>query len=117
MPSAHRGFVKGSFDSGWKSDSIANAGSRPLDYYYALNEYQYRVYGYSSGDAEHVTVDLFKRYNWGNPGGNPKDNRNDLTALGGLVDIPQNQVAQLNADGKTWDYNVWGAYTFTMGVG
>ena len=57
--------VKGSFDSGWDSDSIANAGSRPLDYYYALNGYQYRVYGHGAGDTEHVTVDLFKRYNLG----------------------------------------------------
>lgn len=109
----------GSFDSGWSSGKIASDmehGGSLEDYYYALNGYQYRVYGsHGQGGAEKVTVDLFKRYNWGNPAGG--DGRNDLKALGGLVDLPQNQVAQLNADGMAWDYNVWGTYTYTIGGG
>lgn len=108
---------RGSFDSGWRSSSIqrdiGNAKT-PMqsNYYFALNGYQYRVYGSSAGGSERVTVDVFKRYNWGNPVGGA--HRGNL-GPGGL--ISQNGIAQLNADGHAWDFNVWGAYTYETGAG
>ncbi|HWL87901.1 MAG TPA: hypothetical protein VNO21_18985, partial [Polyangiaceae bacterium] len=94
----------GAFDTGWRSDSVANHISgdpHVLDWYYALNGYQYRVRGtpveVDGVQYQKVTVDVFKRYNWGNPTGG--GHRNDLKALGGLIDINQNDAAQLNADG------------------
>lgn len=59
-----------SFDSGWLSDNVARqliTDSSPavLNWYYALNGYQYRVYGTAQGNGSaSVTVDVFKRYNW-----------------------------------------------------
>jgi hypothetical protein len=57
-----------------------------------------------------ITVQIFKRYNWGNAaGGEPRGN----VGPGGL--ISQNDLAQLNADGMARDYNVWGTYSYTLG--
>jgi hypothetical protein len=117
----------GNFDSGWKSDSVArqlptNSSAKVLNWYYALNGYQYRVRGQQSEEGctkadgcrtvETVTVDVFKRYNWGNPAGGVP--RNNLTALGGLVNVSQNDLAGLNQDGEAHDLNVWGEYTYTQ---
>lgn len=112
----------GTFDSGWISDAVSkdikehDPGPNVLDWYYALDGYQYRVYGtvntVSGRKVATVTVELFKRYNFGNPtGGTPHP---DLTAIGGLIDLPQNNIALLNSDGLAKDFNVWGTTTFQV---
>jgi hypothetical protein len=112
----------GTFDSGWISDAVStdikehDPGPNVLDWYYALDGYQYRVHGtvttVSGRKVATVTVELFKRYNFGNPnGGTPHP---DVTAAGGVIDLPQNNIALLNSDGLAKDFNVWGTTTFQV---
>lgn len=82
----------GTFDSGWQAGSVyadtnGHMNAAQMNYYYALNGYQYRVFGSDVNGSEQVTVELFKRYNWGNPaGGKP---RADLVVphTGGIIRI------------------------------
>ena len=70
--------------------------------------FQYRVK--SSSDNETITVEVFKRYNWGNPvGGKPRDN------VGLFEEVNQNALAQLHTDGFAQDFNVWGSYSYAIG--
>jgi hypothetical protein len=85
-----------------------------LGTYNAMNGFQYRVKVANSmenGRTNHtITVDVFKRYNWGNvAGGKHRDN------VGPGSPISQNDLAQLHTDGYAQDFNIWGSYTYTMG--
>ena len=104
----------GDFDSHWKGAAVSDfmkegdKGDKVQDWWYALNNFQYRVQ--SSDGGKTVTVDVFKRYNWGNiAGGRPRNN----VGPGGL--IPQNDLARLNTDGYAQDFNVWGTSSFATG--
>ena len=111
----------GNFNTGWQSGSVAkdeklhgDKGPAVQNWWYALNSYQYDVSGTSTTvdgtTVETVTVNIFKRYNWGNvAGGDPRDN----VGPGKLIE--QNDLAQLNADGLAQDYNVWGSYSYNVG--
>ncbi|WP_432587772.1 hypothetical protein ABVG11_20920 [Streptomyces sp. HD1123-B1] len=112
----------GKFDSGWKEDKVSRhlnlpgGGSpRVRDWYYALNGYQYRVRGDVVDDGGvlkgTVTVDIYKRYNWGNPAGG--DHRNDVGK--GPVKISQNDLAHLNTVGLARDFDVVGHETYKIG--
>ncbi|WP_435241127.1 hypothetical protein [Streptomyces cucumeris] len=112
----------GRFDSGWKSDSVARqlggpsgGGQSVRDWYYALNGYQYRVRGNVVEDdgvlKGTVTVDIYKRYNWGNPAGG--EHRNDVGK--GPVKISQNDLAHLNTVGLARDFDVIGHETYRIG--
>ncbi|MFI6347501.1 hypothetical protein [Streptomyces sp. NPDC050560] len=113
----------GKFDSGWKSSSVAAGmgvpayrhGEAEQDWYYALNGYQYRVrgetverHGKLTGE---VTVDVYKRYNWGNPAGGK--GRGDIGW--GPVSVRQNDMARLNTTGLAQDYDVIGHETLHVG--
>ncbi|MFJ5772708.1 DNRLRE domain-containing protein [Streptomyces sp. NPDC093094] len=77
-------------------------------WWYALNGFQYRVK--TANDNKTITVEVFKRYNWGNPaGGAPRGN------VGKWEEINQNDLARLHTDGYAQDYNVWGSYTYEIG--
>ncbi|WP_328912983.1 MULTISPECIES: RHS repeat-associated core domain-containing protein [unclassified Streptomyces] len=118
----------GTFDSGWKSSGVvkdigrsdANAHS-VRDWYYALNGYQYRVRGHlnSKGGTLHgsVTVNVYKRYNWGNPAGGT--HRADVGAkiYGHIVGpkLVQNEMAHLNTVGLAQDFDVLGEAKFNVG--
>jgi hypothetical protein len=65
--------------------------------------------------VESVTVDVFKRYNWGNPAGGPPTS--DLSALRGVIYIRQNDLAALNTNNVAWNYNVWSPYSSTCYAG
>ncbi|MFE2579624.1 RHS repeat-associated core domain-containing protein [Streptomyces sp. NPDC059378] len=113
----------GHFDSGWKPSSVAdgktqgmNKGADADDYYFALNGYQYRVRGdtvMKRGQITGtVTVDVYKRYNWGNiAGGKP---RKDL-GYGPFRPLKQNDLAHLNSVGLARDFDVIGHQTFNIG--
>ncbi|WP_394827227.1 hypothetical protein [Pendulispora albinea] len=119
---------RGAFDSGWKSASVADAmeqdiktageDRRVLDWYYALNGYQYRIQGggnettVNGAQYREVKVQVFKRYNWGNPNGGV--HRNDLQA--GPFTVKQNTLAELNHYGMAHDFNVWGETTMLVPV-
>ncbi|MFF7247841.1 hypothetical protein ACFZBU_28490 [Embleya sp. NPDC008237] len=51
-----------------------------------------------------VRVDIYKRYNWGNPeGGVPR---------GDIKGVPQNDLARLNETGLAHDFDIVGSTTF-----
>jgi len=54
-----------------------------------------------------VTVQVFKRYNFGNPNGGPP--RGNIFGF-----MPQNELASLNADAMAKDFNVWGTTTYQV---
>ncbi|WP_338703744.1 DNRLRE domain-containing protein [Streptomyces sp. Q6] len=105
----------GDYDSRWvKGTSVSDfmeagdKGKGVMDWYYALNGFQWRVT--TSNNNKTVTVEVFKRYNFGNPaGGKPRGN------VGYLHEVNQNDLARLNTDGYATDYNVWGSYTYSTG--
>ncbi|MBA2947606.1 golvesin C-terminal-like domain-containing protein [Streptomyces himalayensis] len=105
----------GNYDSGWSvGTSVADfmeagdKGAAVQGWWYALNGFQYRVK--SGGDNKTITVEIFKRYNWGNPtGGAPRGN------VGLFEEINQNDLAQLHTDGYAQDFNVWGSYSYQLG--
>ncbi|MFI6349558.1 hypothetical protein [Streptomyces sp. NPDC050560] len=122
----------GKFDSGWKSGSVHDelrlpgGGDREnvQDWFHTLNGYQYRVRGDTTAEGEkltgEVTVDVYKRYNWGNPAGGK--HRDDLGPEGwmgsltsGVFDIKQNDLAHLHTTGMARDYDVIGHETFHIG--
>ncbi|MYW04136.1 hypothetical protein [Streptomyces sp. SID3343] len=105
----------GSFDTGWQNGTVwedMENGEVPKelrDFYYTMNGYQYRIVGtdFTMVDGEpvgQVRVDIYKRYNWGNPeGGAP---RNDIEG------VPQNDLARLNETGLAHDFDIVGSTTF-----
>jgi hypothetical protein len=100
----------GTFQTGWNSSS-APAGKN-LNWYYALNNFQYRVVGEKHGGQIKYHVEVQKRYDWGVP----TEHRRDLDYKPGgvpLIHLEQAEVAQLNALGKAKDFDVHGT-TGTM---
>jgi hypothetical protein len=104
------------FDSGWRSRSVKQdledygATAAILNWHYALSSYQYRlvVEPDDKRKAMTITVDIFKRYNWGNPNGGPA--RPDIRIL--WINLRQNNIARLHSDGFAYDFNVWGRATY-----
>ncbi|MET7299326.1 hypothetical protein [Embleya sp. NPDC005575] len=105
----------GNFDTGWKSGTVANDmqnGKVPRelqDFYYTMNGYQYRIVGsditmVDGQPVGQVRVDIYKRYNWGNPEGG--GHRNDIEG------VPQNDLARLNETGLAHDFDIVGSTTF-----
>ncbi|MFD5319636.1 RHS repeat-associated core domain-containing protein [Streptomyces sp. NPDC127098] len=117
---AHAG--DGRFDTGWQSTSVGeqidrggDGGHQVRDWYYALNGFQYRVQGaVEIRDGEPVgviVVDVYKRYNWGNPaGGQP---RNDVGV--GPARVSQNELASYNTLGLAQDFDVMGRQVIEWG--
>jgi hypothetical protein len=102
----------GSFDSGWQSDTVSDhpVGAKAADWMYALNGFQYRVIGQTElvdGSLQgSMTVEVYKRYNFGNVGGG--EPRNTLHAPLGMFSLSQNDLAHLNTVGLAQDYDVVG---------
>ncbi|MFF4826467.1 hypothetical protein [Streptomyces sp. NPDC001312] len=105
----------GNYDSGWSvSTSVADfidardKRAAVQGWWYAPNGFQYRVKSGSGNKT--ITVEIFKRYNWGNPaGGAPRGN------VGLFEEVDQNALAQLHTDGFAQDFNVWGSYSYPVG--
>ncbi|WP_258049647.1 golvesin C-terminal-like domain-containing protein [Streptomyces finlayi] len=103
-----------SFDSGWVSTRTDEKDS--LDWYYALNGFQYRVEGRETvnGNGDVVMVaqlSVYKRYNWGN--GTESVPRKDVHA--GPVSLKQYDMAHLHVVGMAQEYDVKGTTAFTIG--
>ncbi|MFE3198729.1 hypothetical protein [Embleya sp. NPDC059237] len=110
----------GNFDTGWKGGSVArdmqNGPVTPelQDFYYTMNGYQYRIVGtdfkmVEGHPAGTIRVDIYKRYNWGNPEGGA--HRNDIEG------VPQNDLARLNETGLAHDFDIVGSTTWYMAPG
>jgi hypothetical protein len=100
------------YSSGWQSTSVAKLAPKINDaeqnWYYALNGFQYSVQAVDNGTSTTVTVDVFKRYNWGNISGG--EHRGNIAGV-----IPQNSIAQLNTDG--WPRSFSRRHRLTCGFG
>ncbi|MQA88411.1 MAG: hypothetical protein GEV03_28295 [Streptosporangiales bacterium] len=107
---------QGEFNSGWQQTRAHEDES--LDYYYALNGFQYRVTGESVvvNGQEQTTynVEVAKTYNFAaNPG---EQQRNDFEyeKFGiKFLDIPQKDLAHLHTTGLARDFDVEGKAEFT----
>ncbi|GAA3167133.1 MULTISPECIES: hypothetical protein [Streptomyces] len=96
----------GTFTSSWQSSAPdITQGDKSLNWYYALNHFQYRVVGHKEG--EHVTyqVEVQKRYDWGVP----SEHRRDLDK--GPLHFEQADLARLNMVGLAKDFDVKGRST------
>ncbi|MEV0171099.1 DNRLRE domain-containing protein [Streptomyces sp. NPDC050803] len=123
---AERAGKPGDFDSGWSNfnagkwiDDLHESGKDLpegvqddfQDWYYALNSVQWRVVGSSDGRGNATyTVQMFKRYNFGNK----EEHKNDFVAAGGLVRVEQEGLAHLHAVGLAKDFNVVGSARFAV---
>jgi RHS repeat-associated protein len=108
-------------NSGWLPFSLDSSNLKltrgELRWYYELGSWNYRVTGYKDTSGHwHFAVDVFKYYKWGNPYGGPA--RSDLCVPHiHFPCITQNAIAQLNADGKAQNFDVWGTYDIPDGSG
>ncbi|RPK27536.1 RHS Repeat protein [Streptomyces sp. ADI91-18] len=95
---------KHSFDSGWRRTFASHEdGDKSLDWYYALNNFQFRVTGTNlSKRGASYTVEVRKRYDWGVP----SEGRLPLSKLWLRFDQPE--LAHLNTVGLARDFNVYG---------
>lgn len=105
---------KSSFDTGWQSTRANEKDS--LDWYYALNGFQYRVQGrqvYDGSGKPRMVAELsvYKRYNWGN--GSESVPRKDLHK--GPIELKQKDMAHLHTSGMAREYNVVGKTRFVVG--
>jgi hypothetical protein len=95
----------GPFTTEWKNTS--SPADQNLNWYYALNNFDYRVVGEKHGDQITYHVEVEKRYDWGVP----SEHRRDLDK--GPIHFEQSDVARLNMTGKAKDFDVHGS-TGTM---
>ncbi|MFE3198732.1 hypothetical protein [Embleya sp. NPDC059237] len=112
------GGPNGNFDTGWQSGAVhedmkapesAGKSKQLLDWYYTMNGYRYRIVGtdfkmVNGEPAGQVRVDIYKRYNWGNPEGGKH--------RGNIEGVPQNDLARLNETGLAHDFDITGSMTF-----
>jgi hypothetical protein len=95
----------GPFTTDWKNSS--SPADKNLNWYYALNNFDYRVVGEKHGDQITYHVEVEKRYDWGVP----SEHRRDLDK--GPVHFEQSDISRLNLVGKGKDFDVHGS-TSTM---
>jgi hypothetical protein len=95
----------GPFVTEWSSTAPdPKDGDRSMEWYYALNHFQYRLVG-EKVDGEIVyQVEVQKRYDWGIP----SEHRRSLDAPGGMVHLEQADIAHLNTVGMARDFDVSG---------
>jgi hypothetical protein len=95
----------GQFITPWKGSS--SPASQNLNWYYALNNFEYRLVGEKHGGTITYHVDVAKRYDWGIP----SEHRRSLDE--GPIHLEQSDIARLNMVGMGKDFDVHGA-THTM---
>jgi hypothetical protein len=95
----------GTFQTPWKGSS--SPANQNLNWYYALNNFQYRLVGEKHGGQIQYHVEVQKRYDWGVP----TEHRRDLPKNVGPVSLghfEQSQLARLNQIGAAKDFDVHG---------
>ncbi|SFE15848.1 hypothetical protein SAMN04487819_108249 [Actinopolyspora alba] len=93
----------GTFSTGWQ-DSAPNVdnGAKSRNWYYALNNFEYRVVGEKNGDETSYHVEVRKNYDWGIP----SEGRGNLQK--GPVELEQADIAHLHSTGMARDFKVHG---------
>lgn len=95
----------GPFTTKWLDSSSPH--DQNLNWYYGLNNFEYRVVGEKHGDQITYHVEVQKRYDWGIP----SEHRRDLERF--PVHFEQSEIARLNMTGNAKDFDVTGT-TGTM---
>ncbi|TDD06918.1 hypothetical protein E1181_11540 [Saccharopolyspora terrae] len=93
----------GSFATSW-SDSKPNPddGPKNLNWYYALNHFEYRLVGEKHGDQVDYRVEVRKEYDWGTP----SEHRSNVEK--GPIEMEQADIAHLHSAGMARDFHVHG---------
>ncbi|MGW2721536.1 hypothetical protein [Streptomyces sp. NPDC001492] len=97
----------GPFTTEWGSTAPNTAdGDSSMDWYYALNHFQYRLVGEKHGDEITYQVEVNKRYDWGVP----SEHRRTQEKFGGpfKMELEQADLAHLNSVGLARDFDVVG---------
>ncbi|WP_246486158.1 RHS repeat-associated core domain-containing protein [Kribbella qitaiheensis] len=101
---------KGSFDSGWK---LTDTGNEDPDWYFAVNNFQYRVTGRNGSDGKsQYWLQVYKRYNFGTE----EEGRNDVLFPNKdftLTRVHQPDWAHLHTVGLARDYDATGSGFFS----
>ncbi len=96
------------FNSGWQR---TNTGNQNRDWYFAVNNFQYRVSGGSSGGKQWYWLQVYKRYNYGTVEEGRRDlylPNKDMT----IMHIHQPEFARLHTLGLARDYDAVGSDFF-----
>ncbi|MER6009411.1 hypothetical protein [Streptomyces bluensis] len=99
----------GPFTTEWSSTAPDPAdGDRSMEWYYALNHFQYRLVGEKEGGEITYRVEVRKRYDWGVP------SEHRATVSGGGpgpmgMDLEQADIAHLHSSGMAQDFDVSGS--------
>ncbi|GAA2333262.1 hypothetical protein [Streptomyces cuspidosporus] len=95
----------GKFTTPWTTTAPRlSDGGKSLDWYYALNHFQYRTVGEKRDGRITYHVEVQKRYDWGIP----SEHRRNVSGVGGLITMEQADIAHLNTTGKAHDFDVRG---------
>jgi RHS repeat-associated protein len=101
---------KGNFDSGWK---LTDTGNEDPDWYFAVNNFQYRVTGRTGSDGKsQYWLQVYKRYNFGTE----EEGRNDVFFPNKdltLTRVHQPDWAHLHTVGLARDYDASGSGFFS----
>jgi hypothetical protein len=94
----------GNFETPWQNSrpDISNGDDKSLNWYYALNNFEYRTVGQKQGNQVTYHVEVRKRYDWGTP----SEHRRDLDK--GPLHFEQSELARLNLVGLAKDFDVTG---------
>lgn len=78
-----------------------------MEWYYALNHFQYRLVGEKEGGDITYRVDVKKRYDWGIP----SEHRSTVSGGAGPfgMDLEQADIAHLHSSGMARDFDVSGS--------
>lgn len=99
---------EGEFVTAWTGSESGIDGDAERNWYYGLNNFEYRLVGTKEDGVITYHVEVQKRYDWGNP----SEHRGDLEweeAGVKLIDLEQSQVAELNRVGLAQDFDVYGS--------
>lgn len=102
-----QGRPDGPFTTDWKSTAPDPAdGDSSMEWYYALNHFQYRVVGEVHDGEATYRVEVRKRYDWGIP------SEHRATVSGGAgpaeIEMEQADIAHLHSVGMARDFDVVG---------
>ncbi|MFD7923641.1 hypothetical protein ACFV3R_31065 [Streptomyces sp. NPDC059740] len=97
----------GPFATKWQSTAPNRAdGGKSLDYYYALNHFQYRMVGEKHGNKVTYHTEIKKRYDWGVPSEHRTTQSQAIGPFG--ITLEQADLAHLNTVGLARDFDVQG---------
>ncbi|GDY33306.1 hypothetical protein [Gandjariella thermophila] len=98
-----RAMPDGTFTTNWKTTAPnVTDGDRSLNWFYALNHFQYRLVGEKTGGTITYHVEVQKRYDWGIP----SEHRSSLDRP--PIYLEQADIAHLNSVGKAKEFDVRG---------